>query len=124
MDEEQEAEPEEAPQVAASEKRKREVPKLLPLDLLESDDEDSIPQQSKSAGESGQKRRKVTVGGSLVREKKLPKDQKVGSTVLRVVAKRGDERLAPKSNKQSVNLKELLMRRDRKPQVKRGFFVK
>lgn len=100
------------------------MPNLLPLDLLESDDEDEVSQQSKPARQGDQKRRKLATGEKLVRERKLPKDQKVGSTVLRVVAKRGDERLAPKISKQSVNMRELLLRRDRKPQVKRGFFVK
>ncbi|KAM7192693.1 hypothetical protein V8F20_008756 [Naviculisporaceae sp. PSN 640] len=119
-----EDEPEEAPKVEAKEKRKREVPKLLPLELLESDSEDETAQQSRPTGQGDQKRRKLASGEKLVRDKKHPKDQKVGSTVLRVVKQRGDERVAPRVNKQSVNLKELLMKRDKKPLVKRGFFVK
>ena len=106
----------------APEKRKRQIPKLLPLELLESDDEDDIPQRSDGAESS--KRRKLAASEGLVREPKAPKDQKVGSTVFRVVANRGDQKLAPKRKKQSVNLKEDMLRRDRIPQQKRGFFVK
>lgn len=110
---------------SASEKRKREVPKLLPLELLESDDEDDAPQQSISADDSKHKRRKL--GGpeqALLREPKPPKDKRVGSTAYRVVKPTGDARLAPKVKKQAVNLKETLLRRDRLPVRKGGFFVK
>lgn len=97
------------------EKRKREIPKLLPLELLESDDEeDDAPRRSDSA--EAVKRRKV------VRETKVVKDEKVGSTVFRVVPTNTNQTLAPKVKRQALNLKETLLLRNRKPQVKGGFF--
>ncbi|KAK3901674.1 hypothetical protein C8A05DRAFT_34645 [Staphylotrichum tortipilum] len=108
-----------------TEKRKREVPKLLPLELLESDDEDYAAQQSNSAAEGKNKRRKLGgVEQALLREPKLPKDKKLGSTAYRVVKGAGDVRLAPRVKKQAVNLKETLLRRDRLAQPRGGFFVK
>ncbi|KAK3322309.1 hypothetical protein B0H66DRAFT_198181 [Apodospora peruviana] len=113
----------EEPISSAPEKRKREVPKLLPLELLETDDEDDVPQRTSPAASEQPKRRKLATE-SLVREPKAPRDQKIGSTVFRVVADQGDQKLAPKKKRQAVNLKEQLLRRDRIAQPKRGFFVK
>ncbi|EAA29828.1 hypothetical protein GE21DRAFT_4927 [Neurospora crassa] len=114
-EDEAESESEEEAAGALAEKRKREIPKLLPLELLESDDEDDeVPRRSDSA--EGAKRRKV------VREAKGPKDEKVGSTVFRVVPNNTNQSLAPKVKRQALNLKETLLLRNRKPQVKGGFF--
>lgn len=114
-EDEAESESEEDAAGALAEKRKREIPKLLPLELLESDDEDDeVPRRSDSA--EGAKRRKV------VREAKGPKDEKVGSTVFRVVPNNTNQSLAPKVKRQALNLKETLLLRNRKPQVKGGFF--
>ncbi|KAK4173484.1 hypothetical protein QBC36DRAFT_335772 [Triangularia setosa] len=110
----------EEPTPAPVEKRKREVPKLLPLDLLESDDEEDMSHEADSA--TNNKRRKVNGVDALLREPKLPRDQRVGSTVYRVEVKRGNEKLAPKAKKQSINLKESLLIRGRQPQRKSGFF--
>ncbi|KAK4099063.1 hypothetical protein N658DRAFT_476123 [Parathielavia hyrcaniae] len=107
------------------EKRKREVPKLLPLELLESDDEDDISQQPSSSADKSHKRRKL--GGpeqALLREPKLPKDKRLGTTAYRVVKGAGDPRLAPRVKKQAVNLRETLLRRDRIAKPRGGFFVK
>jgi negative regulator of replication initiation len=98
--------------------------KLLPLELLESDDEDDVPQQD-SAADSNRKRRKLGAAEqALLREPKQPKDKRLGSTAYRVVKPTGDARLAPKVKKQAVNLKETLLRRERVPVRKGGFFVK
>ncbi|AEO58004.1 hypothetical protein MYCTH_107458 [Thermothelomyces thermophilus ATCC 42464] len=108
-----------------TEKRKREVPKLLPLDLLESDGEDDAPRPPSPATNAQHKRRKL--GGAeqtLLREPKLPKDKRLGSTAYRVVKSSGDTRLAPKVKKQAVNLKETLLRRDRVAKPRGGFFVR
>ncbi|KAK4192061.1 hypothetical protein QBC35DRAFT_470334 [Podospora australis] len=107
------------------EKRKREVPKLLPLDLLDSDDEDDVRRSSDSPANGGDnKRRKVaSVDPRLLRDPKVKRDQRLGSTVYRVVADRGNGKLAPKAKKQSINLKETLLRRDRIPHSKTGFFI-
>ncbi len=107
------------------EKRKREVPKLLPLELLESDDEDDVLQQSTSGTDGANKRRKL--GGAeqaLLRDPKLPKDKRLGSTAYRVVKGTPDARMAPKIKKQAVSLKETLLRRDRVAKPRGGFFVK
>ncbi|KAK0673850.1 hypothetical protein QBC41DRAFT_103456 [Cercophora samala] len=109
----------EEPTPAPAEKRKREVPKLLPLDLLESDDEEDDSPEYDSAANN--KRRKVNGVATLLREPKLPRDQRVGSTVYRVEVKRGSEKLAPKAKKASINAKEALLRRGRTPQRKPGF---
>jgi hypothetical protein len=107
-----------------TEKRK-EAPKLLPLELLESDDEDDVTQGLGSTGHLKHKRRKLgAVEQALLREPKLPKDKRVGSTAYRVVKGTGDSRLAPKVKKQAVNLREALLRRDRVAKPKGGFFVK
>lgn len=74
----------------------------------------------------GPKRRKVaTVERKLTRLDRAPRDERVGSTVYRV-AKKTDERLAPKSKKQTKNIKTLLLKRNRAPAVKprSGFFKK
>ncbi|KAK4239867.1 hypothetical protein C8A03DRAFT_42567 [Achaetomium macrosporum] len=110
---------------ATPETEKRdEAPKLLPLELLESDDEDDVSQQLGSSGHEKRKRRKLgAVEQALLREPKLPKDKKVGSTAYRVVAGTGDSRLAPKVKKQTVNLRETLLRRDRVAKPRGGFFA-
>ncbi|KAK3990221.1 hypothetical protein QBC44DRAFT_325905 [Cladorrhinum sp. PSN332] len=125
-DEEARAKGEDAEEAASesAEKRKREVPQLLPLELLESDDEDEMDLDTpESAGLN--KRRKLDGSEQrLLREPRAPRDRQVGSTVYRVVAKAGDGKQAPKAKKQSVNLKALLLQRDRKAQPRTGFFVK
>lgn len=107
------------------EKRKREVPQLLPLELLESDDEEDTPRQTDSAADQQNKRRKLgSAELALLNGPRLPKDKRVGTTAYRVVKGTGDGRLAPKARKQSVNLKEMLLRRDRVAKPRGGFFVK
>lgn len=119
--------PNQAPEPELAEKQmERRAPTLLPLELLESDDEESASSlQPNSAVNGTHKRRKL--GGAdptLLREPKLPKDKRLGSTAYRVVAGTGDARLAPKMKKQSVSLKETLLRRNRVAQPRGGFFVK
>lgn len=107
-----------------TEKRKREVTKLLPLEMLESDDEDDVAQQPSSAADNNKRRKLAGAEQALLREPKLPKDKRLGSTAYRVVKGTGDARLAPKVKRQAVSLKETLLRRDRVPQPRGGFFVK
>ncbi|KAK3357136.1 hypothetical protein B0T25DRAFT_148539 [Lasiosphaeria hispida] len=106
------------------EKRKREIPKLLPLEFLESDDEDEDAQNGSAADGKVKKRKVAAAGQNWIADIKPARDQRVGSTVFRVVEKRGDGNLAPKVKKQSVIMKQILLRRNRAPQAKRGFFVK
>ncbi|KAL2201010.1 hypothetical protein P885DRAFT_73357 [Corynascus similis CBS 632.67] len=107
------------------ERKKRDVPKLLPLELLESDEEDDVAHQDSPAADGQRKRRKL--GGAeqaLLREPKLPKDKRLGSTAYRIVKGNGDTRLAPKVKKHAVSLKGTLLRRDRVAKPRGGFFVK
>jgi hypothetical protein len=124
LDEEaDDASPSTKPTPERAEKR-REVPKLLPLELLESDDEDDVSQQPSSSANGNNKRRKL--GGAehrLLAEPKLPRDKRLGSTAYRVVKGKGNTKLAPKVKQQAVNLKETLLRRDRVAQPRGGFFV-
>ncbi|KAL2260703.1 hypothetical protein VTK26DRAFT_5219 [Humicola hyalothermophila] len=106
------------------EEKTREVPKLLPLELLESDDEDEAPQQHSTPAMGQSKRRKLGGAEKLLAGPKLPKDKRLGSTAYRVVKGKGNARLAPPARKQAVNLKEALLRRDRVAQARGGFFVK
>lgn len=107
-------------------KRRLEIPDVLPPEFLESDDED---EEEREAGNVSQprKNKKIkfsTVEKRLAREDRAPRDERVGSTVYRVVADKRDPKLAPKLGKQSRNLKEQLLRRHRVPQARRGFLVK
>ncbi|KAK0711494.1 hypothetical protein B0H67DRAFT_492178 [Lasiosphaeris hirsuta] len=106
------------------EKRKKEIPKLLSLEFLESDDEDEDAQNESAADGKAKKRRVAATGQNWIADTKPARDQRVGSTVFRIVENRGDGNLAPKVKQQSVNMKQILLRRNRTPQVKRGFFVK
>jgi hypothetical protein len=108
-----------------TEKRKRGTSNFLPLEFLESDDEDNVPQQPSSTADGKHKRRKLgSAEQSLLREPKLPKDKRLGSTAYRVVKGTGDARLAPKAKKQAVGLRETLLWRDRVAQRKGGFLVR
>ncbi|KAK0646296.1 hypothetical protein B0T16DRAFT_458231 [Cercophora newfieldiana] len=111
------------PAPLSREKRKREVPKLLPLEFLESDDEDEVANYSDSSVDKG-RTKKQKVASGWIPEPKATKDQKVGSTVFRVVENRGDKKLAPKAKKTAVNMREQLLKRKKAPQAKGGFFVK
>ncbi|KAK3333150.1 hypothetical protein B0T19DRAFT_417288 [Cercophora scortea] len=107
-----------------SEKRKRDLPKLLPLELLDSDEEDA-GDDSDATDDGNSKRRRVDAAErKLALAPKTPKDAKVGSTVFRVAKSQGDQKLAPRRQLQSLNAKEELLRRNRKPQTKGGFFVR
>jgi U3 small nucleolar RNA-associated protein 16 len=123
-DEDEDAAPSAPGLAPGTEKRKREVTKLLPLELLESDDEDDVPQQPSSAADKHKRRKLGGAEQALLREPKLPKDKRLGSTAYRVVKGTGDARLAPSVKKQAVSLKETLLRRNRVPQSRGGFFVK
>lgn len=60
----------------------------------------------------------------LTREGRAPRDEQVGGTVYRVVADKTDKKLAPKMRKETRNLKEQFLSRNRAPQKRRGFLVK
>lgn len=94
------------------------IPAVLPAEFLE--DSSSEDEAEDAAGvAAGPKRRKVAgVEKRLTRLDAGPKDEVVKSTVYRV-AKKTDQRLAPKLKKHSKASKELLLKRNR-PSVKSG----
>lgn len=70
------------------------------------------------------KRRVTAVERTLARQNRGPRDERVGSTVYRV-AKKVDERMAPKLRKHARSSKELLLKRNRSVAKPRsGFLVK
>ncbi|KAF7548136.1 hypothetical protein G7046_g8781 [Stylonectria norvegica] len=104
---------------------KVEIPNLLPAEFLtdsSSDDEDE--DEDISAPARPKKRKISTIESTLSRQDRGPRDTRVGSTVYRV-AKKVDERLAPKLRKHARSSKELLLKRNRSSVTTRsGFFVK
>lgn len=112
-----------APEPEAQRKRKFEIPHVLPLELLESDDEEeSMP--AALAEERRPKKIKFDAMERLSREDRTPRDQRVGSTVYRVLTNKTDGILAPKAHKQTSNQKQQMLLRRRAPRRKGGFFVK
>ncbi|KAJ4140895.1 hypothetical protein NW768_000102 [Fusarium equiseti] len=100
---------------------------LLPAELLEdssSEDEAEMEEDDQQEEERPRKRRVATVEKDLARQNRGPKDERIGSTVYRV-AKKTDQRMMPKLNKQGKNRKDDLLKRGRSAVKPRsGFFVK
>ncbi len=120
-----------APNAAAtsesSRKRKLETPNLLPAELLESDDEEDqeAVQLEKESAMKNPKKIKLDVEERLSQHTTpLPQDERIGSTVYRVTADKGNGKLAPKLSKESMQLKKKLLARHRLPEKKGGFLVK
>ena len=123
--------PSEALQVDAvsgsSRKRKLDTPNLLPDDLLESDDEADEEEARRKEALTLAKSKKIKLDvNERVSQHAAPiaQDERVGSTVYRVVAEKGNGKLAPKVGKESWQLKEKLLARHRLPEKKKGFLVK
>ncbi|KAL7946265.1 hypothetical protein V8C42DRAFT_320083 [Trichoderma barbatum] len=97
---------------------KSQIPTVLPAEFLT--DSSSEDEEDDSTGvAAGPKRRKVSgVEKRLTRLDAGPKDEVVKSTVYRV-AKKTDERLAPKLKKHTKSSKDLLLKRSR-PAAKSG----
>lgn len=99
---------------------------MLPAEFLaDSSSEDEDEDESKS-GNTVQRPRKRNVSAIEKRLSKAgrgPRDERIGTTVYRV-AKKTDERLAPKMQKQSKNIKEMLLKRNRAPVKARSGFLK
>ncbi|CEJ89348.1 hypothetical protein VHEMI05196 [[Torrubiella] hemipterigena] len=97
-------------------------PTVLPDEFLTDSDSD-VDDASGAAHDRERgpvKRRKVPgIENRLSKRDKGPRDVTVGSTVYRV-AKKVDQRLAPKANRQGMGAKEALLRRGRAPVPMRG----
>lgn len=102
------------------------MPNLLPAEFLTDSSSEDEAEDDRSVSAGRPKRRKITaIQKSLARESRGPRDERVGSTVYRV-AKKVDERMAPKLGKYAKSSRDLLLKRNRtavKPQ-RSGFLVK
>ncbi|KAF5536323.1 u3 snorna associated [Fusarium napiforme] len=97
---------------------------LLPAEFLADSSEDEADEIDDQPEERPRKRRVATVERSLARQERGPRDERVGSTVYRV-AKRTDERMAPKLKKHAKSSKDILLKRNRSVTKQRsGFFVR
>lgn len=96
------------------------VPDVLPMELLDEssseEDEEHVKARRRTddASRRTEKRDIANVESKLTRLDRAPRDKVVKSTVYRVAAK-ADERLVPKAGKQSLNIRERLLRRKRMP---------
>lgn len=122
-----------APPTASTRKRldKHSLPAVLPDDFLEaasldgSDDEEEKEDGMDGGAARARRARFNTAARQVARaESRVPQDQRVGSTVYRVMKRQGDARLAPKVGRQSRNAKEAMMGRGRPAAKKAGFLVK
>ncbi|EFW99128.1 u3 snoRNA associated protein [Grosmannia clavigera kw1407] len=99
------------------------VTKLLPLEFLESDDEQSDDDEAEGAKKpsaTGTAARRRNIAGKLP-----PRDRRQGSTVYRLLTDGGPRALAPKIRKYSRNVrKELVARKRTGRPISRGFLVK
>ena len=104
---------------------KVQIPNLLPAEFLtDSSSEDEEDDSQTSAAVRPKKRRIGAIERNLDREGRGPRDERIGSTVYRV-AKKVDERIAPKLRKHAKSSRDLLLKRNRAAVKPRsgGFFV-
>ncbi|KAI8625229.1 hypothetical protein F5Y19DRAFT_450735 [Xylariaceae sp. FL1651] len=127
-DEDEEEDKEEERSTAKRQRRSENLPNMLPAEFLTDSSEDEGDEAAlKKMVKRPQKITFETAMQVLDVEGKRPRDEVVGSTRYRVLAEQGDQRLAPKANKQSRRIKEDLLRRGRigvMPNKKKGFFVR
>lgn len=112
------------------------VPDVLPAELLtdsESDGDGTGSSVRKSASatrqpEGAARPSKITfpeAARKMGREDRAPADERVGSTIFKVVKNLDDPRIPPKKKKSSLSIRMSLLARKRMPQAQnRGFFGK
>ncbi|KAI1129619.1 hypothetical protein F5Y10DRAFT_237978 [Nemania abortiva] len=128
-DDEGEDEEEEQRNTASKRQRRtRDLPDTLPAEFLTDSSEDEDDETAlKKMVKRPKKITFETAMQALDAKGRGPRDEVVGSTRYRVLADQGDQRLAPKANKNSRRVKDDLLRRGRTRVAvnkKRGFFVK
>lgn len=112
---EDEADTPEAERVISGRRRagKFDLPDVLPAEFLT----DSEGEGEDDLGLLTMKRpRKITFDDAmqtLSKEGRAPKDEIVGSTAYRVMADQSDQKLTPRANHNSQNVKEMLLHRRR-----------
>ena len=115
---------EEASQPLIHRSKAEKAVNLLPAEFLTDSSEDEADEIDDQPEERPRKRRVATVERSLARQERGPRDERVGSTVYRV-AKKTDERMAPKLKKHAKSSKDILLKRNRSVTKQRpGFFVR
>lgn len=90
---------------------KTHVPNILPAEFLtdsSSEDEDEDTGSTKRPNNRGLS----SIDRKLSRQDRAPRDARVGSTVYRV-AKKSDERLAPRAKKYGQSSRDMLLKRNR-----------
>lgn len=113
------------PQSEGQRRKKLEIPDVLPPEFLDSDDEEEEDEALNVSKAVQNKRIKFnTVERRVAREDRAPRDEQVGGTIYRVVKDKTDKKLAPKMRKETRNLKEQFLARNRVPQKRRGFLVR
>lgn len=112
-----------AAQAKEDAKRPKAVSKLLPLEFLDSDDEDDTPKKKvKRTPETT-----VSKGLPAARPRKPkahPRDRQLGTTVYRLLADGGPKTLAPKLNKGALHMKRDLQARQRVGKPVGGGFLR
>lgn len=103
------------------------IPDILPAEFLtdsSSEEEEEVePENASSLSQRAKKRKVSGVERRLSRLDRPARDERIGSTLYRV-AKKTDERMAPKLKKYSRGTREALMKRHRSVVKPRGgFFV-
>ncbi|WKT42778.1 hypothetical protein QSH57_007614 [Fusarium oxysporum f. sp. vasinfectum] len=111
-------------EAAAQKRKRRERDDFFKQQAEERKNEDEADGIDDQPEERPRKRRVATVERSLARQERGPRDERVGSTVYRV-AKKTDERMAPKLKKHAKSSKDILLKRNRSVTKQRsGFFVR
>lgn len=100
------------------------LPDSLPAEFLTDSSSEDEDEDLGARSIRPKKRKLSSIDNKLSRQDRGPRDARVGSTVYRV-AKRTDERLAPKAKKQGLATKSSLLTRSRSAAKPRGtFFTK
>lgn len=103
---------------------KTNVPNVLPAEFLTDSSSEDEDEDVAATSKRPKKRQVSSIDRKLSRQDRAPRDARIGSTVYRV-AKKTDERLAPKAQKYGQNARDLLLKRNRSATKPRpGFFVK
>lgn len=101
------------------------LPSVLPAEFLTDSEDESEDERDLRVAKKPKKIKFDDAIQTLSKEGRGPRDEIVGSTAYRVVADQGDEKLAPRANHNSKNVKEMLLHRRRvgvAPNKANGFF--
>jgi len=97
-----------------------EVPDILPAEFLTDSSSEDESGEDQTLAPRRKKRKVGAVERTFSKETRVPRDERVGTTVYRVL-KNEDSSLAPRMRKHSRSLKEKLLVRGRSAQKRKGF---